>query len=98
MVRSGCEYRASVPKMHPNCTYMVISGCESRDSVPKLHPNLIEASEGDEIVVSWKGDDRLLTNLETRGANKQDRRPKKILVRQAYDMIGKSKTFTLNTV
>ena len=36
--------------------------------------------------------------METREANKQDRRPKKRLVRQADDMIGKSKTFTLHTV
>ena len=42
-------------KMHPNCTYTVRLGCESRSSVPKLHPNLIEASEGDDIVVSWQG-------------------------------------------
>ena len=66
MVRSECKSRASVPKMHPNCTYTVILGCESRASVPKLHPNLIEALEGDEILVSWQGDGRLLTNLETR--------------------------------
>ena len=59
---------------------------------------MIEASEGDDIVVSWKGDGRLLTNLETREANKQDRIPKKRSVRQAEDMIGKSKHFTLNTV
>ena len=58
MVRSECESRASVPKMHPNSTYMVRSGYESRASVPKLHPNLIEASEGDDIVVSWQGDGR----------------------------------------
>ena len=63
-----------------------------------MHPNLIEASEGDEIVVSWQGDDRLLSNLETREANKQDRRPKKRLVRQEEDMLGKSKHFTFNTV
>ena len=44
-------------------------------------PDLIEASEGDDIVVIWQGDGRLLTNLETREANKQDGRPKKILVR-----------------
>ena len=66
MVRSECEYRASVPKMHPNSTYMVRSGCESRASVPKFHTILIGASEGDDIVVSWQGDGRLLTNLETR--------------------------------
>ena len=97
MLRLGCKSRDSVPKMHPNCTYTVISGCESRASVPKLHPNLIEASEGDEIVVSWQGDGRLLTNVETKEAKKQDRRPKKRLVRQADDIIGKSKAFTLNT-
>ena len=82
MVITGCKSRAGVPKMHSgnssqNCTYMVRSGCESRASVPKLHPNLIEASEVDEIVVSWQGGGRLLNNLETREANKQDRRPKK---------------------
>ena len=77
--------------MHPKCTYTVRSGCESRASVPKFHPNLIEASEVDEIIVSWQGDGRLLTNLETREANKQDGKPKKRSVRQAEDMIGKSK-------
>ena len=91
MVRSECESRASVPKMHPNSTYMVDWGCESRASVPKLHPNLIETSEGDYIVVSWQEYDRLLNNLKTREANKQDGRPKKRLVRQAEDMFGKSK-------
>ena len=84
--------------MHLNCTYTVRLGCESRASVPELHPNLIEASEGDEIVVSWQGDGRLLNNLETRESNKQDRRPKKRLVRQEEDMLGKSKHFILNTV
>ena len=79
--------------MHPNCTYTVRSGCESRDSVLKLHPNFIEASEGDEIVVSWQGDGRLLTNLETREAKKQDGIPKKRSERQAEDMFGKSKHF-----
>ena len=69
-VRLGCESRDIVPKMHLNCTYKVKLGCESRASVLKLHPNLIEASEGDEIVVSWQGDGRLLTNLETRESNK----------------------------
>ena len=63
-----------------------------------MHPNLIEASEGDEILVSWQGGGRLMTNLETREANKQDGRPKKISVRQAEDMLGKSKHFTLNIV
>ena len=63
-----------------------------------MHPNLIEASEGDDIVVSWQGVGRLLTNLETREANKQDGRPKKRSVIQAEDMLGKSKHFTLNTV
>ena len=66
MVRLGCKSRTSVPKMHPNCTYMVILGCKSRASVPKMHPDLIEASEGDDIVVSWQGYGRLLANLETR--------------------------------
>ena len=62
-----------------------------------MHPNFIEALEGDEIVVSWQGDSRLLTNLETIEANKQDRITNKRLVRQAEDMLGKSKTFKLNT-
>ena len=88
MVSLECESRASVPKMHPNCTYMVRSGCESRASIPEFNPRLIEVSEGDDIVVSWQGDGRLLTNLETREANKQDGRPKKRLVRQAEDMFG----------
>ena len=74
-----------------NSTDMVRLGCESRASVQKLHPNLIEASEGDDVVVSWKGDGRLLTNLETIEANKQDRIPNKRLVRQAEDMLSKSK-------
>ena len=77
---------------------MVISGCKSRASVPILHPDLIEASEVDEIVVSWQWYGRLLTNLETREANNQDGRPKKRTVRQAEDMLGKYKNFTLNTV
>ena len=47
---------------------------------------MIEAPEGDEIVVNWQGDGRLMTNLETKEANKQDRRPKKKLVIQARDM------------
>ena len=98
MVILGCESRASVPKMHPNYTYTVISGCKSRASVLKLHPNLSGASEGDEIVVSWQGDGRLLTNLETREANKQDGKPKKRSVRHADDMLGKSKHFTLYMV
>ena len=34
-----------------------------------------------------QGDGRLLTNLETREANKQDGRPKKISVRQVEDML-----------
>ena len=76
MVRLGCESRASVPKMHLNSTYMVRSGFKSRASVPKMHPNLIEASEGDDIVLSWQGDGRLLKNLETREEKKQDGRPK----------------------
>ena len=49
-------------------------------------------------MVIWQGDGRLLSNLETREANKQDGRPKKISVIQAEDMLGKSKKFTLNTV
>ena len=49
-------------------------------------------------MVSWQGDGRLLKNVKTREANKQDRIPKKRLVRQTEDMLGKSKTFTLNTV
>ena len=77
---------------------MVRSGCKSRDSVPRLHTNLIEASEGDDTVVSWQGDGMLLNNLETIEANKQDRRQKKRSVRQAEDMFGKSKHFSLNTV
>ena len=48
-------------------------------------------------MVSWQGYGRLLTNLETKEANKQDRIPKKRLARQAEDMLGKSKHFTLNT-
>ena len=64
----------------------------------KLHPNLIEESEGDDIVVSWQGDGRLLTHLETRETNKQDRRPKKISVRQAEDMFVKSNVLPLNKV
>ena len=63
-----------------------------------MHPNLIEASEGDEIVVIWQGYGRLLANLETKEATKQDRRQKNQLVRQAEDMLGKSKQFTLNKV
>ena len=59
---------------------------------------MIDASEGDEIVVSWQGGGRLLTNLETIEANKQDGRPRKRSVRQAEDMLGKSRTFALNTV
>ena len=49
-------------------------------------------------MVSWQGEGRLLKNVKTREANKQDRRPKKRLVRQAEDMLGKSKHFKLNTV
>ena len=73
-------------------------GEKFRSSVLKLHPKLIQTSEGDEIVVSWQGDGRLMTNLETREANKQDGRTKKRLVRQAEDMLGRSKHLTLNTV
>ena len=76
--------------MHHNCTYTARSGCESRASVPKFHPNLIEASEGDEIVVSWQGDGRLLNILETREANEQDGTPKKRLAIQAEYMLSKS--------
>ena len=76
--------------MHPNCTYTVISGCKYRDIVPKLHPNLNETSEGDEIMVSWKGNGRLMTNLEARKAKKQDGRPKNRSVRQAEDILCKS--------
>ena len=76
MVRSGCESRASVPKMHLNSTYMVRSGCKSRASVLKLHLNLSGALEGDEIVVSWQGDGRLLNNLETREAKKTGQKTK----------------------
>ena len=36
--------------------------------------------------------------MATREANKKDGRPKMRSVRQAEDMLGKSKTFTLNTV
>ena len=61
-----------------------------------MHPNLIEASEVDEIVVIWQGYSRLLANLETKEATKQDRRSKKQLLIQAEDMLGKSKHFTLN--
>ena len=63
-----------------------------------MHPNLIDALEVDEIAVSWQVDGRLLTNLETRELNKQDGRLKNRLVRQAEDMLGKSKHVTLNTV
>ena len=58
-VRLGCKSRARCPKMHPKWTYTVILGCETGASVPKLHPNLIEASEKEEIVVSWQGDGRI---------------------------------------
>ena len=84
--------------MHLNCIYTVISGCKSSCTFPKLHPSLIEASEGEEIVVSWQGNGRLPTNLETREAKKQDRKPKERSVRQADDMLGKFKKLTLNTV
>ena len=60
-------------------------------SVPELHTNLIEALEGDENIVSCQGHGRLMSNLETIEVNKQDRRPKKRVVRQAEDMLGKSK-------
>ena len=85
-------------KMHHNCTYTFRSGCKSRAIVPKLHPNFSEASKGDDIVVSWQGDGRLLNNLETREANKKYGKPKKRSVTQAEDMLGKPKKFTLNTV
>ena len=67
-----CESRYCVLKRH----LTVRLGCKSRASVKKLHPNLIEASEGDEIVLSWQGDSRLLNNLETREANKKGRNTK----------------------
>ena len=92
-VKSGCKSRANAPKINPDCTYTVRLGCESRASVPKLYPNLIEALVADEFVVIWQGDGRLLTNLETREANKQDRRPKKRAVRQAEYILVKSKKF-----
>ena len=72
--------------------------CESSARVPKLHPNLIEASEGDELIVIWQGDGRLLTNLENREANMEDIIPKKIAVRQPDYMLGKSKNSVINTV
>ena len=59
---------------------------------------MVGVSEGDEIIVSWKGDGRLLTNLESREDNNQDGRLKKRLVKQTEDMLGKSKNLTLNTV
>ena len=59
---------------------------------------MIEASEGDEIVVIWQGDVRIMTNLETREANKQGGIPKKRLVIQAEDMLGKSNYFSCNIV
>ena len=48
-VMTGCESRASVPKMHSgnssqNCTYTVRSGCKSRTSVPKIHSKNIFGS------------------------------------------------------
>ena len=49
-------------------------------------------------MVIWQGYGRLLANLETKEATKQDRRQKNQLVRQAEDMLGKSKHFTLNKV
>ena len=49
-------------------------------------------------MVSWHGNGRLMTNFETREANKQDGRPKKRSVRQAEDMLCKSIFFTINTV
>ena len=63
-----------------------------------MYPNLIEASEGDDIVVSWQEDGMFLTHLETIEANKEEWIPKKISVRQVEDMLEKSKHFTLNTV
>ena len=51
---------------------------------------MIDASEGDEIVVSWQGDGRLLNILETREANEQDGTPKKRLAIQAEYMLSKS--------
>ena len=49
-------------------------------------------------MVSWKGDGKLLTNLETREANNQDGRPRKIAIKQAEDMLGKSNNYILNSV
>ena len=49
-------------------------------------------------MVVWQEDGRLLTNLEAIEANKQDGRLKKRSLRQADDILGKSKKFTLNTV
>ena len=49
-------------------------------------------------MVIWQGYGRLLANLETKEATKQYRRQKNQLVRQAEDMLGKSKHFTLNKV
>ena len=54
---------------------------------------MIEASEVDEIAVSCQENGRLLTNLETIEANKQDGRPKRRLVRQAEDILGKLKNY-----
>ena len=53
---TGCESRASVPKMHSGnssqkCTYTVRSGCESRTSVPKIHPkNIFGSSSQNQLI------------------------------------------------
>ena len=56
MVMMGCEYRASVPKMHSgtssqSCTYTVISGYKFRTSVPKIHPkNIFGSSSQNQLI------------------------------------------------
>ena len=56
MVMTGCESRASVPKMHSgnssqNCTYMVRLGCKSRASVLKTHPrNIFRSSSQNQLI------------------------------------------------
>ena len=64
---------------------------KSRASVPKMHT-------GNSSQKCTYGGVRLLTNLETIEANEQDGIPKKRSVRQAEDMFGNSKQFSLNTV
>ena len=57
---TGCESRASVPKMHSgnssqNCTYTVRSGCESRTSVTKIHPkNIFGSSSQNQLIEALK--------------------------------------------